>query len=66
MIWHSDMLLPPSWVKDEFNSKANRWWEAQMATLLFCPRDDIVQQAENLKVNKEFVKILGNYLHIFF
>lgn len=48
IIWHSHLLQPPEWVFEIRKDK--RWWEMQMALLLFCPKDDIVQMAESLKI----------------
>jgi len=46
---HSEQLEPPDWVLQEHPNDAKRWWEAQMATVLFCLHDEIIEQAEEFK-----------------
>jgi len=58
----NQLLLPPSWVYESVNedpiiqmaSKRNggleRWWEGQMAAAMFCPKKEVLDYANHLRV----------------
>lgn len=54
LMMHNKMLEPPEWAKELPGVKGpiKRWWEAQMATALFCLREEIIQKG-NLKFVSE-------------
>ena len=48
IVMNRDLLDPPHWVASLLK-KDKRWWEGQMANALFCPKNEIINEAEKIK-----------------
>eukprot|EP01114_Cavostelium_apophysatum_P013219 TRINITY_DN3148_c0_g1_i2.p1 TRINITY_DN3148_c0_g1~~TRINITY_DN3148_c0_g1_i2.p1 ORF type:complete len:398 (-),score=35.66 TRINITY_DN3148_c0_g1_i2:131-1324(-) len=55
LVMISSLIEPPSWYRGKHSPKENRLnardWEAQLAAMLFCLREEIVQHAERTRTS---------------